>query len=105
MFCSNFQPFKEAIFPEFCHKSKEPKCLYSRLSHGECYIGDIKNEEIPEKYQYFKKKNLGGLYNVNYCPIADAYYQNDFKKAYYFETNCRYGAKSNLFPHYGEVIK
>ena len=96
----------KAEFSEFCHKSKEPKCLASHLSHGECYIGDYKDEEeeIPEKYQYFKKSSLGGLFNVNYCPAADAYFKSDYKETYYFETNCRYGASLNLFSHYGEVI-
>ena len=98
---------QKAVFPEeFCNKSKEPKCLNSHLGTGECYIGEYKDnyEEIPEKYQYFKKSYLGGLFNVNYCPVADAYYENDNKDTYYFETNCRYGASLNLFEHYGEVI-
>ena len=95
---------QKATFSEFCHKSREPKCLASHLSHGECYIGDYKEESIPEKYQYFKKGSLGGLLNVNYCPTADSYFKSDYKNKYYFETNCRYGATLNLFSHYGEVI-
>ena len=95
---------QKATFSEFCHKSKEPKCLAAHLSHGECYIGDYKDEEIPEKYQYFDKETLGGILNVNYCPTADSYFKSDYKDTYYFETNCRYGATLNLVSHYGEVI-
>lgn len=95
---------EKATFSEFCHKSKEPKCLNAHLGTGECYIGDIKDEIIPEKYQYFKKESLGGLYNVNYCPAADTYFESISNNKYYFETNCRYGSSQNLFSHYGEII-
>ena len=97
---------QKAVFPnEFCDKSKEPKCLSSHLGTGECYIGDYNSiMEIPKKYQYFKKENLGGLVNANFCPAANSYYESDSKKTHYFETNCRYGASLNIFEHYGEVI-
>ena len=93
---------EKSSFSEFCHKGKKPKCLNSHLGGGECYVGEIKHEEIPKKYQYFKKSNLGGLYNVNFCPVADSYFESVTQGKFYFETNCRYGASS--LPHYGEVI-
>ena len=106
--CSFFEELclvnEKETFSEFCSKSKEPKCLFSHLGSGECYIGDYKEEDIPKKYQYFKKETLGGLFNVNYCPAADAYFVSISKNQYYFETNCRYGSSQNLSPHYGEVI-
>ena len=95
---------EKATFSEFCHKSKEPKCLNAHLGTGECYIGLIKDEIIPEKFQYFKKENLGGLFNVNFCPAADSYFESISNNQYYFETNCRYGSSQNLFSHYGEII-
>ena len=95
---------QKATFSEFCHKAKEPKCLNSHLATGECYIGDYKDEYIPEKYQYFKKDSLGGIFNANYCPSADAYFDSLSKNTYYFETNCRYGSSQNLHTHYGEII-
>ena len=95
---------EKETFSEFCHKSKEPKCLFSHLGSGECYIGDYKEEYIPKKYQYFKKESLGGLFNANYCPTADAFFVSISQDQYYFETNCRYGYSLNLSPQYGEVI-
>ena len=95
---------QKAAFNEFCHKAKEPKCLNSHLATGECYIGDYKDEDIPKKYQYFKRGRLGGLFNANYCPTADAYFESISENTYYFETNCNYGSSQNLHPHYGEII-
>ena len=46
----------------------------------------------------FKKENLGGLFNVNYCPAADAFFVSISKNQYYFETNCRYGSSLNISP-------
>jgi hypothetical protein len=93
---------EKASFSEFCHKEKEPKCTSSYLGTGECYIGEIKHEEIPKKYQYFKKSNLGGLLNVNFCPTADSFFESITQGKFYFENNCRYGAA--LLPYYGEEI-
>ena len=95
---------EKETFSEFCHKSREPKCLNSHLGIGECYIGDYKDEKIPEKFQYFKKDNWGGLFMANYCPTADAPSDSISDGKYYFETNCRYGSSQYLFPHYGEII-
>ena len=95
---------EKATFPEFCHKSREPKCLNSHLGTGQCYIGDYKDEKIPEKYQYFKKDNWGGLFMANYCPTADSPFESVSDGKYYFETNCRYGSSQYLFSHYGEII-
>ena len=95
---------EKEVFSEFCSKSKEPKCLFSHLGAGECYIGEYKEEDIPKKFQYFKKESLGGLFNINYCPAADAFFVSNSKNQYYFETNCRYGSSLNLSPQYGEVI-
>ena len=94
----------DVVFPnEFCNSKKEPKCLNSHLGTGECYIGEFAKGEIPAKYQYFSDEKKGGLYNVEYCPVADLY-SNDLTNLSYFQNNCRYGESLNLFEHYGEVI-
>ena len=44
--CEFFQKLsvidEKESFSEFCHKSKEPKYLFSHLWSGECYIGEYK---------------------------------------------------------------
>ena len=94
----------DVVFPnEFCNSKKEPKCLNSHLGTGECYIGKYEEGEIPTKYQYFSDEKKGGLYNAEYCPVADLY-ATDSKNNSYFENSCNFGDSLNLFNHYGEVI-
>ena len=94
---------KENMFPnEFCTEKKEPKCTNSHLGMGECYIMEYEDNEIPKEYQYFKDENLGGLFNTEFCPVADLYYNKNTKS--YFENSCKYGDSLNIFNHYGEVI-
>ena len=95
---------KKSVFPkEFCDKKMEPRCLNSHLGMGECYIQEYEKGEIPSKYQYFNDEKKGGLFNVEFCPVADLYFNAD-KDNSYFESNCRYGESLNIFNHYGEVI-
>ena len=95
---------EKAVFPnEFCHDKKEPKCTNSHLGMGECYIIEYEDNEIPSQYQYFGNGNLGGLFNAEFCPVADLYYHGN-KNISYFENSCRYGDSLNIFSHYGEVI-
>ena len=95
---------EKSVFPnEFCHKKKEPKCLNSHLGTGLCYIGLYNKNEIPSKYRYFSDGKKGGLYNAEFCPVADLYTKDNYIPSY-FENSCRYGDSLNLFEHFGENI-
>ena len=94
---------EESLFPnEFCTKKKEPKCTNGHLGMGECYIIEYEDNVIPPKNQYFDNEYLGGIYNTEYCPVADLYFHGN--NISYFENSCKFGDSLNIFSHYGEVI-
>ena len=69
---------------------------------GECYIIEYEDNVIPPKNQYFDNEYLGGIYNTEYCPVADLYFHGN--NISYFENSCKFGDSLNIFSHYGEVI-
>ena len=94
---------EESLFPnEFCTKKKEPKCTNGHLGMGECYIIEYEDNVIPPKNQYFDNEYLGGIFNTEYCPVADLYFHGN--NISYFENSCKFGDSLNIFSHYGEVI-
>ena len=82
-------------FDEFCAKNNEPKCSQSRLNKGICSIHQY-SENISNEYQYFNNSQIGGIKEIDFCPVSNYSNQN-----YFFSTNCKI---SNESPNaiYGE---
>ena len=81
---------------EFCYSPGIPKCSQSRISKGICtlYNYSLNNLTIDSSYQYFEDPGIGGLKQIDYCPVTD-YYDNQSSN-YYYSQNCQMGNSSNL---------
>lgn len=86
-----------SFYDVFCIINNSGMCDVNRLERGLCEFYQFENEEtlkssIPEEYQYFTEKKLGGFPLLDYCPTS-----MPFKgKKSYFAGNCNIG--ESLFP-------
>ena len=83
---------------EFCLNENEERCSSSNIDRGFCYI--VKYNNIPEYYQYFKNKKLGGYLPSDYCPVS----MSQANLNYYFYSRCDSNGKNyhNFPSYYGE---
>ena len=74
---------------EFCLKSEEAFCSSNHLSKGSCYIVQYKNS-LEKKYRYYENPRIGGLINVDYCPVSNMF-SSDLDDNYFYPKSCKYG--------------
>ena len=80
---------------EFCLKSGEAFCSSNHLSKGSCYIVQYKNS-LEKKYRHYEDPTIGGLINVDYCPVSNMF-SSDLDNNYYYPKSCKYGKSESSY--------
>ena len=75
--------FKNEFFFELYSAYKyDTSCSSGRQSRTYHYLLQYK-ENIPEKYQYYSKENIGGYSSADYCPVSLGEISEESQKRYY----------------------
>lgn len=80
---------------EFCDNEIDEICSSNNLNRGYCYIKNY-DKDLDSYYQYFDDKRKGGMKFMDYCPVAENYYSEE----YYFNSNCINGEKDEIETNY-----